>query len=105
MARLLLLLLSFLTSASACSSFRLIPWLLLRKKTNCALYLNNNLNSIIKNHKGWIRRIRVNRGKFWAEAVDTLHLCFNIKAVSKSLMTTLVFSRSLATALKFLDVW
>jgi len=34
-----------------------------------------------------------------------LHLCFSIKAVSKSLMLALVLSRSLATALKFLDVW
>ena len=99
----LLLLLSSVANFRFCLVF--FPWLFLHNKTNCALYLNNNLNSIIKNHKGWIRRIRVNRGKFWAEAVDTLHLCFNIKAVSKSLMTTLVFSRSLATALKFLDVW
>ena len=75
------------------------------KKTTYTLYLTNSLNSIIKNHQGRIRQIRVNRVKFRAEPIDTLHLCFSIKAVSKSLMLTLVLSRSLATALKFLEVW
>ena len=77
----------------------------LHNKTNCALFLNKYLNSIVKNHQGGIRRIRANRGRFTAKPVDTLHLCFIIKFVSKRLMTTLVLSRSLATALKFLDVW
>jgi len=58
------------SSASAGSSFREIPCysvanssacfvllsvVNLHNKTNYALYLNNNLGFIIKNHHGWIR--------------------------------------------------
>jgi hypothetical protein len=67
----MLLLLSFLHSVSLLLLisvfFREIPWLCLmllltlpsvanlNNKTNYALYLNNNLNFIIKNHHGRIR--------------------------------------------------
>jgi hypothetical protein len=67
----MLLLLSFLHSVSLLLLisvfFREIPWLCLmllltlpsvanlNNKTNYALYLNNNLGFIIKNHHGWIR--------------------------------------------------
>jgi len=46
-----------------------------------------------------------NKPIFRGKQVDRFYLCFSIKSGSKSLMTTLVFSRSLATALKFLEVW
>ena len=48
------------------------------KKTNYTLYLTNSLNSIVKNHQGRIRQIRVNRVKFRAEPIDTFNLCFSI---------------------------